>query len=177
MVLYKYVYYNFFDPGTQFPGNEKITLCNTKKVIIIIIITCDVWLLFYHSDCQALSTARCRLVSPLVTADTCLETLCTGMQCGVYAGLPCGRCCLSVHTAWSFCCHICSYVIQREYQSYFRFSLYSCSCHNYLALSSDTRIILAATKNASFQRPSTAPTLHKTPSAPIHLIHVTKGAV
>jgi len=21
----------FFDPGTQFPGNEKITLCNTKK--------------------------------------------------------------------------------------------------------------------------------------------------
>ena len=22
----------FFDPGTQFPGNEKITLCNTKKV-------------------------------------------------------------------------------------------------------------------------------------------------
>ena len=36
MVLYKYVYYNFFDPGTQFPGNEKIMLCNTKKVIIII---------------------------------------------------------------------------------------------------------------------------------------------
>jgi len=25
------VYYYFFDPGTQFPGNEKITLCNTKK--------------------------------------------------------------------------------------------------------------------------------------------------
>jgi len=22
----------FFDPGTQFLGNEKITLCNTKKV-------------------------------------------------------------------------------------------------------------------------------------------------
>jgi len=22
----------FFDPGTQFPGNEKITLCNAKKV-------------------------------------------------------------------------------------------------------------------------------------------------
>jgi len=22
----------FFDPGTQFPGNEKIALCNTKKV-------------------------------------------------------------------------------------------------------------------------------------------------
>jgi len=22
----------FFDPGTQFQGNEKITLCNTKKV-------------------------------------------------------------------------------------------------------------------------------------------------
>jgi len=21
----------FFDPGTQFPRNEKITLCNTKK--------------------------------------------------------------------------------------------------------------------------------------------------
>jgi len=21
----------FFDPGTQFPGSEKITLCNTKK--------------------------------------------------------------------------------------------------------------------------------------------------
>ena len=103
---------------------------------LIIIITCDVWLLFYHSDCQALSTARCRLVSPLVTADTCLETLCTGMQCGVYAGLPCGRCCLSVYTAWSFCCRICSCVTQREYQSYFRFSLYSCSCHNYLALSS-----------------------------------------
>jgi len=42
---------------------------------------------------------------------------------------------------------------------------------------SDTRIILAATKNASFQRPSTPPALRKTPSAPIHLIHVTKGAV
>jgi len=22
----------FFDPGSQFPGNKKITLCNTKKV-------------------------------------------------------------------------------------------------------------------------------------------------
>ena len=33
MALYKcvYYYYYFFDPGTQFPGNEKITLCNTKK--------------------------------------------------------------------------------------------------------------------------------------------------
>jgi len=31
----------FFYPSTQFPGNEKITLCNTKKVqkIIIVIIT------------------------------------------------------------------------------------------------------------------------------------------
>jgi len=28
---YYYYYYYFFDPGTQFPGNEKITLCNTKK--------------------------------------------------------------------------------------------------------------------------------------------------
>jgi len=30
-----------FYPSTQFPGNEKITLCNTKKVqkIIIVIIT------------------------------------------------------------------------------------------------------------------------------------------
>jgi len=42
---------------------------------------------------------------------------------------------------------------------------------------SDTRIIPVATKNASFQRPSTPPALHKTPSAPIDLIHVTKGAV
>jgi len=25
------LFYLFFDPGTQFPGNEKITLCNTKK--------------------------------------------------------------------------------------------------------------------------------------------------
>jgi len=24
----------FFDPGTQFPGNEKITLCNTKSTKI-----------------------------------------------------------------------------------------------------------------------------------------------
>jgi len=34
MVLWKetyYYYYYYFDPGTQFPGNEKITLCNTKK--------------------------------------------------------------------------------------------------------------------------------------------------
>jgi len=23
--------YHFYDPGTQFPGNKKITLCNTKK--------------------------------------------------------------------------------------------------------------------------------------------------
>jgi len=33
MALYKYVdyyYYFFFDPGTQFPGNEKITLCNMQ---------------------------------------------------------------------------------------------------------------------------------------------------
>jgi len=38
MALYKSVYYYyFFDPGTQFPGNEKITLCN----IIIIIIKSD----------------------------------------------------------------------------------------------------------------------------------------
>jgi len=36
----------FFDPGTQFPGNDKITLCNTEKdvelkshVCIVIIIT------------------------------------------------------------------------------------------------------------------------------------------
>ena len=27
-----YYYYYFFDPGTQFPRNEKITLCNIKKV-------------------------------------------------------------------------------------------------------------------------------------------------
>ena len=26
-----YYYYYFFDPGTQFPGNEKIMVCNTKK--------------------------------------------------------------------------------------------------------------------------------------------------
>jgi len=25
------VFIIIFDPGTQFPGNEKITLCNTKK--------------------------------------------------------------------------------------------------------------------------------------------------
>jgi len=32
MALYKSVYYYYyFDPGTQFPGNEKITLCNAKK--------------------------------------------------------------------------------------------------------------------------------------------------
>ena len=24
----------FFDPGTQFPGNEKLTLCNTKSTKI-----------------------------------------------------------------------------------------------------------------------------------------------
>jgi len=24
------LYYYFFDPGTHFPGNEKITLCNTN---------------------------------------------------------------------------------------------------------------------------------------------------
>jgi len=28
---YYYNNNNFFDPGTQFPGNEKIMLCNTKK--------------------------------------------------------------------------------------------------------------------------------------------------
>jgi len=27
-------YYYFFDPRTQFPGNEKITLCNTKSTKI-----------------------------------------------------------------------------------------------------------------------------------------------
>jgi len=26
------IFIYFFDPGTQFPRNEKITLCNTKKV-------------------------------------------------------------------------------------------------------------------------------------------------
>jgi len=26
--------FNFFDPGTQFPGNEEITLCNTKSTKI-----------------------------------------------------------------------------------------------------------------------------------------------
>ena len=30
-VYFYYYYYYFFDPGTQFPGNEKITLCNIKK--------------------------------------------------------------------------------------------------------------------------------------------------
>jgi len=25
------LFFYFFDPGTQFPRNEKITLCNTKK--------------------------------------------------------------------------------------------------------------------------------------------------
>jgi len=25
-------YYYYFYPGTQFPGNENITLCNTKKL-------------------------------------------------------------------------------------------------------------------------------------------------
>ena len=30
-LCYYYCCY-FLDPGTQFPGNEKITLCNTKKV-------------------------------------------------------------------------------------------------------------------------------------------------
>jgi len=29
---YYYFYYFFFDPGTQFPRKEKITLCNIKKV-------------------------------------------------------------------------------------------------------------------------------------------------
>jgi len=41
MVLWKetyYYYYYYFDPGTQFIGNEKITLCNTKKYIIIVVI-------------------------------------------------------------------------------------------------------------------------------------------
>jgi len=28
---YWHHYYYYFDPGTHFPGNEKITLCNTKK--------------------------------------------------------------------------------------------------------------------------------------------------
>jgi len=28
---YVYYYHYFFDPGTQLPGNEKITLCNTKS--------------------------------------------------------------------------------------------------------------------------------------------------
>jgi len=34
MMLYKYVYYYYyyFYPGTQFPGNEKNTLPNAKKV-------------------------------------------------------------------------------------------------------------------------------------------------
>jgi len=27
----------FLDPSTQFPGNEKITLCNTKIIIILIL--------------------------------------------------------------------------------------------------------------------------------------------
>jgi len=35
MALYKYnyyyYYYKLFKPGTQFQGNGKITLCNTKK--------------------------------------------------------------------------------------------------------------------------------------------------
>ena len=37
MALYKYnyyyyyYYYKLFKPGSQFPGNETITLCNTKK--------------------------------------------------------------------------------------------------------------------------------------------------
>jgi len=35
---YYYYYYYFFDPGTQFPRKEKITLCNIKKVQSIIII-------------------------------------------------------------------------------------------------------------------------------------------
>ena len=28
---FNYYCFYFFNPGTQFPGNEKITLCNTKK--------------------------------------------------------------------------------------------------------------------------------------------------
>ena len=32
----------FFDPGTQFPRNEKIMLCNTKIIIIIL----------YHAICR-----------------------------------------------------------------------------------------------------------------------------
>ena len=28
---YYYYYYFLFDPSTQFPGNEKLMLCNTKK--------------------------------------------------------------------------------------------------------------------------------------------------
>jgi len=29
--VYYYYYYYYLDPSTQFPGNENITLCNTKK--------------------------------------------------------------------------------------------------------------------------------------------------
>jgi len=29
---------NFFDPGTQFPRNEKITLCNTKKYKLLLLL-------------------------------------------------------------------------------------------------------------------------------------------
>jgi len=33
-VAYYYYYYYFFDPGTQFPRKEKITLCNIKSTKI-----------------------------------------------------------------------------------------------------------------------------------------------
>ena len=31
VIAHYYYYYYFFDPGTQFPRKEKITLCNIKK--------------------------------------------------------------------------------------------------------------------------------------------------
>ena len=37
MALYKSVYYYYFlNPGTQFPGNEKNTLCNTEKKLLLL---------------------------------------------------------------------------------------------------------------------------------------------
>jgi len=47
LLLLLLLFYFFFDPGTQFPRKEKITLCNIKKyknqagMNLIIIITID----------------------------------------------------------------------------------------------------------------------------------------
>jgi len=56
MAVYKYVYYYyyyfFFDPGTQFPRKEKITLCNIKKYKKLLLLLLLLFLIFFSPPCQ-----------------------------------------------------------------------------------------------------------------------------